>query len=194
MNNRPVKRERRLWEGFYCTLQRNEGKLDEEDQRVRILIFFFFSCSSPYISCFVSPKGPLVKSKGPHFSFSFSTRTPFSFSFYLSPHLSLLCSNFQDPLLSQISILICLVTPPIPSTHQQPVFHVHFSCLTAAPWARGCWREVGGGGVVAISQAPLVCYRARGGRGVADPRGSQLHVSSVLLRILSFLCMLLMAS
>lgn len=151
-------------------------------------------------------RGQLWNQKAPYnfsFSFSCSTLTPFSFPrAHCSSHIFSSfapLSNISIPLLCQITILICLHSPPLES-HTAPPPCIFF-CLTAAPGGVGQLK----GGVVAISQAPLVCYRVRewrrkrgrgGGCSVADPRWSQLHVSSsVLFRfVLSSPCMLLMAS
>lgn len=86
---------------------RDGGKSEEEDKKVRLLIFPLF-----FHLLLVSHKGAVVKSKAP----IFSNFTPFSF-----PHTLFSVPAFFLPLLSiiriillcQISILICLHSPPL---------------------------------------------------------------------------------
>lgn len=101
---------------------------------------------SPPICCFLSHTRELLwnHKAASNFSFYFPLSLPFLSSKILtlssiSP-LSLHFAISVTPLLNQISILICLHSPPLPSTTAPPT--CVFFCLTAVLGARGSWKEV----------------------------------------------------
>lgn len=178
-------------------LQKDEEKLEEEEKKDRLLIFSLFSC-------FLSHKGAVVKSRSQIISLFLSYVLLYSFSFphaHSFLHFLLFLSTFQYQYLFTLPDFYPHLSPlPSPTvTHGPSSLYIFLSDSSAG----GLGRLVGG--VAAISRAPLVCHMVRGwrrkrGRGggcsVADPRWSQLCVSSSVLfsLVLSFPCMLLMAS